>query len=343
MNCIRRFVLLFLIFIVCSGFSKEHKLGGCQFSEYKNYAKLYGQDIGVAVIAYNRPQYLKQLVSSLERNKEAKFLPFFFFLDGGSNSTQKQNIEIIENSSIINKNIILRDTNYGIVKNHIDSKRVMFDICKFRAVVVLEEDLIVSKYYLTNLINFYNWAVTTYSNIGTVQTWSYCMSTKENKNNNLDLVRQTRPWFSLVTYCMNTDAWKEIKKYLYEFEEKFIDPFLYNSRFDHYRSKPHNKDTINWFSKVMSSNVFESSLCQQEAKLNYLKPKTFNRVHFPNQDVLTTCFLNAAGFVRLQTAVNRVITIGKQGSLKPSSGRQFRVQLHEFEKDRKIKFFKMHK
>ena len=48
----------------------------------------------VSISAYNRPEYFKQVVESLEKNLESSFLDFYFFLDGGQESAQQENAKI---------------------------------------------------------------------------------------------------------------------------------------------------------------------------------------------------------------------------------------------------------
>ena len=71
----------------------------------------------------------------------------------------------------------------GCPKNHIDSKRFMFDWCKFSQVIVMEEDLLVSRHYFKTLLNLYHWAKKSYSNI---EPYSYGpiakILKKQNKN-----------------------------------------------------------------------------------------------------------------------------------------------------------------
>ena len=44
-----------------------------------DYAHAKNQPVGVAIVAFNRPDYLKQLLQSIETNSESQQLPFFFF------------------------------------------------------------------------------------------------------------------------------------------------------------------------------------------------------------------------------------------------------------------------
>ena len=56
-----------------------------------DYSTQRGEPTAVAIIAYNRPEYFKQLLESLAKNPESQELPFFFFLDGGDRTAQEEN------------------------------------------------------------------------------------------------------------------------------------------------------------------------------------------------------------------------------------------------------------
>src|SRR5262249_49658539 len=157
-----------------------------------------------------RPEYFVQLLESLAKNSEAQELPFFFFLDGGDRAAQKENKRLIENAPFAHKIVIAREYNYGCPKNHIDSKRFLFDWCHFQRIVVLEEDLIVSKKYLEVLLHLHDWATAHYTNIGTVQTWTKCTLSRSEKADKLAVVQEKYPHWSLVTYCMGRNVWDAI-------------------------------------------------------------------------------------------------------------------------------------
>ncbi len=73
--------------------------------------------IGVAVIAYNRPRYLEQVVRSIEANPEAETLPFHFFLDGGPDAALEANTEVIRQSTIRDARVVAGERNLGCPAN----------------------------------------------------------------------------------------------------------------------------------------------------------------------------------------------------------------------------------
>lgn len=312
-----RYIVIFLILCLqqaCLAFSSDHLEYEHKFYDYST---IINEQVGVAVIAYNRPQYLKKLIKSIEVNEESKILPFFFFLDGGSFSKQKESAKLIEDSKISNKNIIFRNVNYGLFKNHVDAKRFMFDWCNFKKLIVFEEDLKISRFYFKTLLNLDKWAHNKFANISTVQLWtSDCILSKDEKKKALRLVRRTRPNYSLVTYCLRKDAWNTISEYMYEFEKKFLDPIVGNDKYSLSLSKPSQGIYINeihtWIKKA-SNAIRQNKNKFNKNKIN-IPPAIFNNIN-ANQDQLTSYLLSCAGFARLQTVVNRVEHIGDIGSL----------------------------
>ena len=87
---------------------------------------LLSEKIAVSVYAYNRIDYFKQTLEAIESNKESNYWDFYFFLDGGNGSKQKEISDLIMNSTVKNKIIIKRDDNYFIHKNIIEARRHFF-------------------------------------------------------------------------------------------------------------------------------------------------------------------------------------------------------------------------
>ena len=81
----------------------------------------------ILVIGFKRLSYFQQTLESLERNPESQTLDFYFYLDGGRESRQDELIEMINTSSIKNKHIVCRESNYGIGRHLIGARREIFD------------------------------------------------------------------------------------------------------------------------------------------------------------------------------------------------------------------------
>ncbi len=306
-------------------------------SFYSNFSQNFSEKCGVAVIAYNRPEYLTECILSIEKNPESQTLPFFFFLDGDQDLEQNMNFEIISKSLIANKYIILRPTNFGIIKNNVDAKRFLFDWCNFEKVISIEEDVVLTSDYFDKLIKLDNWAQSKYQNIATVQLWSYCSLNQTAKKNQIQKVRQTIPAWSFVTYCMGKKAWNAIAPYLYEYEKLFVDPLLNKSEFQLARSKPQNGPfvkKIEGWKKNMIYRIKKDRFDPDSVLPIYNKSqiRAFIKETF-NQDCLMMMLFYLKGYTRLQTIVNHAKHIGQKGFLGEKNDEDFNYQLCEIPLD----------
>jgi hypothetical protein len=328
-------IFLFLLAVCVSLCAEKYD------SVFFDYSTKMGQLTAVAIIAYNRPKYFKQLLDSLVKNPESQNLPFFFFLDGGDQKAQDENKRLIESAPFPQKFVIARDINYGCPKNYVDSHRFLFDWCNFERIVVLEEDLIVSKKYFEVLFHLYDLAHTNYSNIGMVQLWSECRLNKIHKQIHLGSVQEVIPRWSQMTYCIGKKSWDAISSKLYYYEENFINPLLGKRKYNKARSKPEfartHKNFQKWIRKILRST-------DRAHALSAFKPNTwiseYNmkdwycdgiRGYSSNQDELIGLLLWLAGYTRLQTVVNRVQHIGSFGI--SGENKKADIQLDAFEED----------
>ncbi len=286
--------------------------------KYYEYSLVQDQSIGVIIPCYNRPEYLKKLLESLGKNNESQHLPFFFVVDGGPNSKQKEIVQLIQDSKITNKEIILRNRNYGLPKNLIDARRFMFDWCKFDKIIFIEDDLIVSPTYIKTLLNLWDWSQANYDNVGVVQSCRYCFMTKQEKTNALNLVRASdREWNVFDSYCMSRDVWNKMSVYLYDFE-KIIDTIPHTNEFETVRSKlkiwKDKKRITDWARSLIpqKDNLMEKFSLEKTFPSKNLKNKFLNLI--PYQDVIMAFSLWMTGYVKVQTVVNRVHHIGQIGT-----------------------------
>ena len=129
----------------------------------------------VAIFCYNRPDHLKKTLESIQRNDETVHTKAYFFIDGARNDQDKIKInktkEIINSFNIFKEKIIIsRDKNLGMQKNVISG--ITDVLLENEAVIVVEDDLKFSKYYL----NFMNKALKfykPYQNVWQINAWSY--------------------------------------------------------------------------------------------------------------------------------------------------------------------------
>ena len=129
----------------------------------------------VAIFCYNRPNHLKKTLESIKKNAEVVHTKAYFFIDGARNDQDKIKInktkEVINSSNIFKEKIIIsRDKNFGMQKNVISG--ITDVLLENEAVIVVEDDLKFSKYYLNFMnkaLNFYK----PYQNVWQINAWSY--------------------------------------------------------------------------------------------------------------------------------------------------------------------------
>jgi len=113
-------------------------------SQYINYAP-------VVIFAYNRPQLLKEVIASIERNPECKQTNLYIFCDGPRSPKDKDAINEVheictEISSFKSVNIFKRNENYGLYENIVQG--IDYVLSMYDSVIVLEDDIVVSDSFL---------------------------------------------------------------------------------------------------------------------------------------------------------------------------------------------------
>jgi len=108
----------------------------------------------IALFTYNRLDFIKILVDSLKKNTLSKKSIIYIFSDSWKDLEDKKNVlevrNFIKNVSGFKKIIIIsRKKNYGLAKNIISG--VNFVLKKNKKIIVLEDDLELSKYFLNYL------------------------------------------------------------------------------------------------------------------------------------------------------------------------------------------------
>lgn len=105
----------------------------------------------IALFTYNRADHTQRAVESLLKNAEAKFSDLFIFSDGPKTPEKKAGVE--ENRKYIHTisgfksiSIIEREKNWGLANSLIAG--ITEVINKYGKVIVVEDDLILSPYFL---------------------------------------------------------------------------------------------------------------------------------------------------------------------------------------------------
>ena len=117
----------------------------------------------IVLFVYNRPEHTRKTVEALQKNFLAKESELFIFSDGSKNESDAVKVEEVRNyikkiSGFKNVTIIERDKNFGLANSIISGVTDIVD--KFGKIIVMEDDMISSPYFL----KFMNEALDLYEN-----------------------------------------------------------------------------------------------------------------------------------------------------------------------------------
>ena len=128
----------------------------------------------IILFVYNRYEHTRRTIESLQKNTLAKESNLYIFSDGAKNDLAKKKIEEVRSflktvDGFKNVTIVEREKNYGLARSIIEG--VSSILKKYENVIVLEDDLITSKYfldYMNRSLNTYEkrkniWSVTGFS------------------------------------------------------------------------------------------------------------------------------------------------------------------------------------
>lgn len=153
----------------------------------------------IVLFTYNRLKHTIQTVEALRKNNLAKNSHLFIYSDGAKNEKTyeevkkvREYIKTIDGFKTIT--IIERDKNYGLANNIIDG--VTKIINEYEKIIVLEDDLITSQYFLT----FMNDALNIYENskeVGMINGHIYNIS------------KLPKLFFSYIPGCLGWATWSK--------------------------------------------------------------------------------------------------------------------------------------
>lgn len=296
----------------------------------------------VAVIGFNRPDYFKECLASLEKNKDIDQYEFYLFLDGGKDARQEEYVKIMDSSSLKHKTIIKREFNYGVEYHNIAVKKFLFDECKFEKVMILDDDVVVSPHYLKLLTSLDEWAHRNFDNIGMIQLWDFCFFSKEEKKEQLNQVSET--FTGLFAGLIRKSVWDVIKPMVYEYEKNYLEtePFLLSFKI---KFKESNDTIFKWMeNKITKYN--KEKIDDSQKRLfpeQIFADEIFLKDPCISQDRMMAVAMHTHGFLRIGTTVNRCINIGDEGTYSthctPERTAFNKTQLDTFSEDFEIKEF----
>jgi glycosyltransferase involved in cell wall biosynthesis len=316
-------IFLYVFFVYFSLASISSEIG--YNTAYKNYSEQTGQNTAVLVICYNRPEYLKQCIESLEKNKESSDTVFIFSLDGGTNATEKENRELIESSAIKHAIILNHAYNYGCPKHHIDAHRFAFEWCGFKHVITVQEDIIVTSQFISFMKNFHTWATDTYTNIGATGGFSYSFLSPEEKQLKSNLVAEDDVWWLFRAYSMDSKAWGTIKPIMYTYEQ-YLNKIPLTKEYDKVRSKPqgweHSHTIKSWTLDLLAHKKNISDPDNTFFVSHNYRISDFQYGLFSWDNIMGLA-LHVCNLVKLRPLVTRALNIGKIGISSDSSIKEF--------------------
>ena len=239
--------------------------------------------LGIGLIAFNRPEYFKQVVRSLEK-QDLKDVDFYLFLDGQVNpfsgriacrKIDLQKCELIYSSSKLpNKKYSINKENVGNAINQFEAIEYLSD--NYEHFLIVEDDAVLGKDYL-KLIRLM------IKQLKRNDIFSYscsfrrsCNSEDIDKNLNKVII-DSQHWFAECYYSMQ---WKKARPY-------FIEYFNLVKNLD-YRQRPFRK-----IKEFFAGNGYPTPHTSQDAGRDYA--------------------LFRAGLKRMTTVVNRGFYIGEKG------------------------------
>jgi len=213
----------------------------------------------LAIFAFNRPAYLKKCLSSLKYNKLSKQSKVYFFIDFPKSTKDIEPhlkvIKIINDANFFKKKIIIqRKINYGLKKNILSG--VNYVLKNNKKVIVLEDDLFLSKYFLDYMNEYLNYFENSNS-VASIHGYCYPIA-----NKNLD-----KFFFLKGADCWGWATWRrawnnyndnhlslasKIKKM------KQVRMFNFNNTFNFFhmlKNRSSNMWAINWYASAFVKNM----------------------------------------------------------------------------------------
>lgn len=185
----------------------------------------------ILLFVYNRLSHTQRCVEALQRNKLASESELFIYSDGAKDESQEEAVCEVRNyihtiSGFKQITLIARKENWGLARNIIDG--VTTQVNRYGKVIVLEDDLIVTPYFL----RFMNDALETYKDEPKVGHIQACDFTQDTSLPDTFLIKWTGSW----GWATWERAWKYFnpngKELLQELEQrKLTYTFDFNGKY----------------------------------------------------------------------------------------------------------------
>ena len=221
--------------------------------------------VPIAIVAYNRPVHLELLLNSLIQNTEFKESKIYFFIDKYKNDDEiERNQAVIEvcnrDWGLSQMEIIINETNLGLKKQILKTGDFLAE--KYESFIILEDDLVVGKYFL----NYMNKSLKVYKNYEEVfHVNGYNFQKIFSKKSKSYFSHLVHPW----GWGTWSDKWKEFRlsekfehNLVKDLEKKEQDKFNFY-KLGSYTDQLEKNDTniistwaVYWYQYIFTSNGY---------------------------------------------------------------------------------------
>ncbi|XDD41526.1 methyltransferase, TIGR04325 family [Leptospira sp. WS60.C2] len=175
----------------------------------------------IVIFVYNRPEHTKRVVDSLLSNKEASQSDLIIYSDAPKNKEHLENVVKVrsylkEISGFQSIQIVEREMNFGLAKSIING--VTEVVSKYGTVIVLEDDILVSPYFL----QFMNKGLETYQKeekVASIHSYNFPMNTADLEDT----------YFIRGADCWGWATWQRAWKFFEPDGKKLRDELLKNN------------------------------------------------------------------------------------------------------------------
>ena len=257
----------------------------------------------IAVVACNRPEYLKQCLESLKCQVEKRQV--FLYIDHPNDESCSKNFQLLQKeyaeSVIPGIEVILRNRNYGVGNNMIGVRCDLFEKHKFDSAHIIEDDVILTPYALDTTEHLMHWAEQRFSNVGVTQVWNRRVWDNSELIKLGNAVEFTQS--NWICYLMRRWCWEKIAPTMKIYQRSFL------TGLQKYRDRDHI--SIDRWLKYMKD--YRLDLKSNEYPENKEMLAKQHKCFVTSQDSATIYGLYINRIARLTTVIPRVKYIGEVG------------------------------
>lgn len=220
----------------------------------------------ILLFVYNRPEHTQLTVEALQKNLLASSSDLYVYSDAPKTELQQDSVERVRElihgiEGFNSVTIIERDENKGLAESIVDGVDSLIN--KFGKVIVLEDDLVTSPYFLS----YMNDALQTYENSNQVMHVSgYCFPFNNKGLPETFFLRVSTCW-GWATWASSWRYFKKDTSIMKQFDMNMINSFNFSGTYDYFSHLELNqKGEINTWAIFWYASVFlRGGLCLHPA------------------------------------------------------------------------------